>query len=277
MSRLDRFLLYEEWCGRWPNTIQRALMRGISDHCPILLFMEEENWDPRPRRMLKFWADLLGYKQFVSDNFHSYQVNGWGGYVLKEKLKLVKGSLHNWHQRHTRNIESRISNLQERISSLDAKGEEYDLELEEVKELHSLSDNLHSLTLINTSMRWQKSRLLWLKEGDVNSMFFHDIMSSRRRTNSIVSLSVNGTVVYGGADVRSLVFNHFSSHFRSVDVERPSVSNLDFKMLKLGQCGELIKPFTVEEVKQAILDCDSFKSPGPEGSTLALLRAFGRN
>jgi len=131
MSRLDRFLLSEDWCAHWPNMIQRALIRGLSDHCHISLSMDEENWGPRPRRMLKCWADLLGYKQFVRDNLQSYHIEGWGGYVLKEKLKLIKWSLNNWHQNHTQNLEGRINDLQERISILDAKGEQVDLLLEE--------------------------------------------------------------------------------------------------------------------------------------------------
>ena len=62
MSRLDRFLLSEDWCVIWPNMVQRALNRGLSDHCLILLSMDEENWGPRPRRMLKCWGDLPSYK-----------------------------------------------------------------------------------------------------------------------------------------------------------------------------------------------------------------------
>jgi hypothetical protein len=56
-SRLDRFLLSDAWRCRWPHMIHRALMRGLSDHCPILSYKEEENWGPRPRRMLKCWAN----------------------------------------------------------------------------------------------------------------------------------------------------------------------------------------------------------------------------
>ena len=84
---------------------------------------------------------------------------------------------------------------------------------------------------MNTSMQWQKSRLLWLKEGDANSKFFHNIMSSRRRTNSIFSLSANGTIVEGVEGIRGLVFNHFSSHFKFVAAERPCIENLNFKCL----------------------------------------------
>jgi len=182
--------------------------------------------------------------------------------------------LNTWHQNHTQNLERRINNIQDRISSLDAKGEEFNLLIEEVEELHSLSADLHSLSRINTSMQWQKSRLRWLKEGDANSKKFHCIMSSRRQANSIVSLTVDGATVESVDDIRGVVFNHFSSCFRLVVVERPSIENLNFKMLNIGQCGDLTKPFTVEEVKQAVWDCDSYKSPGPGGINLGFIKDF---
>ena len=49
MSRLDRFLLYEAWCLSWPDCLQISHLRGgLSDHCPILLSVDDENWRPRP-------------------------------------------------------------------------------------------------------------------------------------------------------------------------------------------------------------------------------------
>jgi hypothetical protein len=45
-------------------------------------------------------------------------------------------------------------------------------------------------------------------------------------------------------------------------------------MLNVGQCGDLTKPFTVEEVKQAVWDCDSFKSPEPDGVNLGFIKDF---
>ncbi|KEH40025.1 endonuclease/exonuclease/phosphatase family protein [Medicago truncatula] len=65
MSRLDRFLLSEDWCLAWPNCLQLAQLWGLSDHCPLVLSVHEENWGPRPSRLLKCWTDIPGYKQFV--------------------------------------------------------------------------------------------------------------------------------------------------------------------------------------------------------------------
>ena len=50
-------------------------MRVLSDHCPLLLFVDEENWGPRPSRMLKCWNDTPVYKQFVSSKWKSLQID----------------------------------------------------------------------------------------------------------------------------------------------------------------------------------------------------------
>lgn len=93
MSRLDRFLLFGVWGACWPNCVQVALARSISDHCLLSLTVDEVNWGPKPIHMLKCWTKLPGYKEFVREKWKTLQVEGWGGFVIKKKLKLVKGCL----------------------------------------------------------------------------------------------------------------------------------------------------------------------------------------
>jgi len=160
------------------------------------------------------------------------------------------------------------------MSTLDNKGEIAALEEEEEIELHELSISLHSLLRVQTSKCWQQARLNWLKEGDANTKFFHDIMSSRRRCNSIQLLHVNGSQIQGVQNVREVVFDHFPSHFRKTTMERPGVESLRFRQLCLVEVGSLIRPFLSEEVKQAIWDCDSYKSPGPDGVSFRFIKQF---
>lgn len=119
--------------------------------------------------MLKCWADVSGYKQFVGEKCWSFKVNGWGGYVLKEKFKLLKAELKEWHKKHISNLPGRISSLKACISLLDCKGEGDELNDLEVEELCALIDELHSLSRVLTSIYWQQSHLNWLCEGDANS------------------------------------------------------------------------------------------------------------
>jgi len=205
MSRLDRFLLSEEWCLIWPNCLQVAHLRGLSDHCPILLLIDEQNWGPRPLRLLKCWQDTLGYNNFVREKWSSVQVQGWGGYVLKEKLKLIKVALKEWHDSHTRNLQAKIDSLKNRQMTIDSNGEEAELSEEVLDELHGISTDIHSLSRLNTSICWQQSRLNWLCDGDANSKFYHSILAGRRRYNSLSSIMVNGEVVEGVNPIRQAV------------------------------------------------------------------------
>lgn len=53
-----------------------ALLRGISDHYPLKLSVDEKNWGPRRSRKLKCWQDMPDYKQFVSENGNHFMLMG---------------------------------------------------------------------------------------------------------------------------------------------------------------------------------------------------------
>jgi len=235
MSRLDRFLLFVNWCSAWPNCILVANQRGLSDHVPLVLSVDVDNWGPRPLRMLKCWVDFPGYPQFVRYNWGSYNIEGWGGFILKEKLKLIKNTLKDWHQQHSKNLEARCITVKERMSFLDTTGETSALLEEEESKLHDLSVSLHSLSRVQTSMCWQQVRLKWLQEADANTIFFNGVMSSRRRHNTIQLLQVNGVQVEGVQIVREAVLNHFSSHYKATEGVRPWVEDLRFRRLSVAE------------------------------------------
>ncbi|MCI33673.1 endonuclease/exonuclease/phosphatase family protein, partial [Trifolium medium] len=97
---------------------------------------------------------------------------------------------------------------------------------------------------------------------------------SRRRRNALSLIMVDGQRVEGVQPVRQAVFSHFSSHFKAVGVDRPRVDDLQFSTLSPSEGGSLVKPFSVDEVKVAVWDCDSYKSPGPDGINFGFLKEF---
>jgi hypothetical protein len=99
-------------------------------------------------------------------------------------------------------------------------------------------------------------------------------MSSRKRGNSIASFTVDGSSIEGVAEVRQHVFYHFQNHFRKVQYSRSDISGLSFSTISELDREELTKPFLLEEIKSAIWDCDSFKSPGPDGVNLGFFKDF---
>ncbi|GAU35629.1 hypothetical protein TSUD_30470, partial [Trifolium subterraneum] len=248
MSRLDRFLLSEEWCVTWPSCNQVARMRGLSDHCSLVLSTNVEEWGPRPSRMLKCWRYVPSYNLFVRDKWNSFQVEGSGGFVLKEKFKMIKATLKDWHLTHVQNLPSRIESLKARLSTLVQKGEDEVLSDKEIDELHG--------------------------EGDANSKYFHSILTSRHRRNALSVIQEDGVILEGVTPIRQAVFLHFASHFKAMNVERPGVENLRFKRLPQLESSSLTKPFSEEEVKSAMWDCDSYKSPVPDGINFGFIKDF---
>jgi hypothetical protein len=113
-----------------------------------------------------------------------------------------------------------------------------------------------------------------LKDGDANSKYFHSVLSSRRRRNAIVLLMVNGSLVEGVHPIRQAVFSHFRDHFASSNINQPGVENLAFKNLSYVEGNGLIKPFIVDEVKNAPWECDNFKSLGLDGFHFGFIKEF---
>jgi hypothetical protein len=201
-------------------------------------------------------------------------VDGWGGFVLKEKLKMMKGALKEWHVAHTQNLSRRINSLKARLSVLDLKGEEDTLSEAELADLHEVTTDIVSLSRLQVSINWQQSRSRWLKEGDANSKYFHSMLATRRRGNAISSIQVDGATLEGVPSIRQAVFSHFTTHFKARNVVRPGVDNLNFNRLTALEGRSLITPFSEAEVRAAVWDCDSFKSPGPDGVNFGFFKDF---
>lgn len=57
--------------------------------------------------MLNYWKNFERYHNFIKDEWNNLNVEGWKVYVLKEKLKMIKGKLKEWHKSHTQNLDEK--------------------------------------------------------------------------------------------------------------------------------------------------------------------------
>lgn len=89
-SRLDRFLVNNTWLANWPNSFQKGLPRSVSDHCPLSLEVTCIDWGPKPFMFINAWMEHPDFKECVLNSWRNADLHGWGGYVVKEKLKKLK-------------------------------------------------------------------------------------------------------------------------------------------------------------------------------------------
>jgi hypothetical protein len=74
--------------------------------------------------------------------------------------------------------------------------------------------------------------------------------------------------------VLSVVFSQFVAHFKAINVDRAIVDEFQFCTLSYLDGANLIKAFSVEEVKVAVWDYNSFKSLGLDGVNFSFIKEF---
>ena len=68
MTRLDRFLVYEEWYYHFGGVSQSILLRPTLDHFPVLMEGgRRRTIDPTPFRFENMWLKEEGLKDLIRD------------------------------------------------------------------------------------------------------------------------------------------------------------------------------------------------------------------
>ncbi|XP_059639641.1 uncharacterized protein LOC132282014 [Cornus florida] len=117
----------------------------------------------------------------------------------------------------------------------------------------------------------QKSRALWLKEGDRNTKFFHRLANARRRGNHIGRIRVEGVIYCKDEEICKRFVKFFEKLFTETVKWRPLLEGLQFDSISEEECLGLELPFSEEEVLIALKSCNGDKAPGPDDFTMRFL------
>ncbi|GKV27391.1 hypothetical protein SLEP1_g36564 [Rubroshorea leprosula] len=274
MSRIDRFLMSEEWILNWSDVKQWGLSRSVSDHCPILLKNESIDWGPKPFKFFNAWLDQPGCKEIITEVWNSTKVMGWNGYILKEKLKRTKNKLKQWSRNAISEVDRKVKEAEKEIAAIDEKGEKGQLSPQDVEQRKNYFLELWKNIKIKESMWQQKSRKMWLKERDANTKYFHTCVKGRSRRNEILSIQIKGDQHTGVAKIKEKVAKYFEELFTEEKWKRPKLDGIRFNKISEADNDILTATFSEEEIKEAIWDCESSKSPGPDGFNFSFVKAM---
>ncbi|XP_057790861.1 uncharacterized protein LOC131007971 [Salvia miltiorrhiza] len=201
-------------------------------------------------------------------------IEGWSFFVVKEKLKKLKEALKVWNRSSFGEIGNKIHELQKELQDKDKEDEQSCLGESDIIRRNEIQAQL-SLQLKNKQMvLQQKAKLKWLKEGDINSGFFHRAIRGRRLKNDIGELFFDNTWISKPVEVKARVRNHFKNFFKRKERQMPDLP-LDFMRRKLSNEERqwLIRDFDFDEIKEAVWSCCGDKSPGPDGFNFTFWRA----
>ncbi|GKA33214.1 RNA-directed DNA polymerase, eukaryota, reverse transcriptase zinc-binding domain protein, partial [Tanacetum coccineum] len=214
-----------------------------SDHYHVVLCMPDVTVQkPKSFRFMNYLAEKTGFKEIVNDNWY-INVEGYAMFKLVKMLKAMKKHLRSFNKQNG-NVFEKVKfhqTEQARVQeSLDKGPFNSFLREEEMVYVHAYRE----AAIDEERLLKQNTKIEWLKEGDSNSSYFHNVIKgrvSRSRIEDVFEIEDAG-----------------SQFIKKLDVD----SSVD-----------LIKPITNEEIKEALFSIDDNKASGPDGYTSKFFKA----
>ncbi|KAJ9560860.1 hypothetical protein OSB04_006020 [Centaurea solstitialis] len=274
MSKLDRYLVSANFFNHWKDAMVYVLARSFSDHCPIMLKSGEVDYGPKPFKLFDHWLENEEFQNLVKVSWTSKEVAGTGDVVLKEKLKYLKHVIKSWTKEK---LEARLKEKESILNALkgwDEKAEANLLTPGDVSKRENMLFELSQIEQKEASELKQKSRIRWAVEGDENSTFFHASVNHKWRSKQCKGLIHNGEWKEDPKEVMEVAKSHFAERFIEPSVMRPKFWSSNFKKLSSQDIHMIERPFSMEEIKEAVWDCDGSKAPGPDGFNFNFIKKF---
>ncbi|VFQ98543.1 unnamed protein product [Cuscuta campestris] len=240
--RLDRVFYNTFWADHWNIISMQHLAKGGSDHCPILFLSKPGARNTtKSFRFQNMWLLRGDFMQYCKESWEEIPFHG-GMQSLFKRLHHLKEKLSSWNKTHFGNIFNMIKEAEDEATKAEQLFEENPstdnkiLYNQKVAELQEVNKREHAF--------WkQKCNLKWLRDGDANTKFFHNLVKEKRRKQQITGLfNEQGQLVDKPDDMEALAINHFTTLFNSSE-----------------RCS------SKDEIKLTVWNMEPNSSPGPDG------------
>nr|GEU62973.1 hypothetical protein [Tanacetum cinerariifolium] len=243
LKKLDRIMIYDSFIQMFEKANGVFLPYLIYDHSPAIMSI--------PRGIIK---------KKKSFSCHMYKV--------VQRLKHLKKPLNklNWQNG---NLFVKANSLKEKLKELQSKMDDDPSNLTKRQNAVELVNEYTTVAEDELKLLHQKAIIQWLKEGDKNSAYFHNILKARKNKSRIESICCeDGSRVEG-----NLVNGQFVENFQKFSGTTLPVSSMnsmgDIVKQKHSEAKalDMIKEVSDKEIKEALFDIDSSKAAGPNGYT----------
>jgi hypothetical protein len=266
-ERLDRAMANSSWLMLFPEVKLRNLLVSHSDHSPILLQNSPltENGATYTFRFENMWLKEEDVEEVVED--------GWGrerGVEITSRTTRCAEKLKRWGRRKRMKFKQEVEECREEMERLRGR---HDLSSSE--RYMEVQEN-HAKLLIQEETYWrQRAKMHWLKEGDLNTKFFHMSASSRQRKKKIVKLVNEANVeVKTQPEICETARNYFDHLFQANTTSHDPILSIIAPKITQEDNDRLVAPITKEELKEALFQMHPDKAPGPDGFNPAFYQHF---
>jgi hypothetical protein len=117
-----------------------------------------------------------------------------------------------------------------------------------------------------------RSRATWLKSGDSNTKYFHNLASYNRSKKSIWSIdNIDKGTIRGQDALKAEAVSYFKHQYKASSnqnlLEKATTAGLYPHFISAEDASELYNPVTLSEIKDILIHFKKERSPGPDGWT----------
>lgn len=210
------------------------LSSACSYHAPLLL-VGNEKWSKFPSfRFESFWLKIPGFLEAVQDSWQRPILATNCLAIFRIKLRRLTRDLKGWSRSQVGDIKLQLAVASEVVFQLDVAQETRTLSDDERLLVSNLKNRILALSVLNKIQIRQRSRQTWIKEGDVNSKFFHIKANSRRRKNFIQSLHTPSRIAISAQDKEEELLRFFKER---IGTRFQRTSGINWNMMDLLSLG----------------------------------------
>jgi len=196
LVKLDRVLCSLEWEQMFPNCMLQSGATEGSDHCPLILGLNDVYPGKARFHFEGFWTSLEGFQDVVAAAWTSEPVSSCPFDTLARKFRATVRNLLSWSQKKVGHVNSQLALAIEVLHQLEIAHDCRGLSRLELWLKNKLTPHCLALSSLQRTIARSRSRIGWLKDGDANTALFHSHARHRKRKNFIAKLTTaDGTIL----------------------------------------------------------------------------------
>lgn len=185
--------------------------------------------------------------------------------LFNYKFKKLKKALSIWSKATFGNIFQKISSLEEVVLAHEAQSESIPTKKNRER-LQKVQPELIRYLALEEKFWKQKSGMVWFKDGDINTKFFHVQVKGRRKILQLNRIQNSlGNWIEDDEEIAKEAVKFYEDQFsETVPTSFHILDNIP-TLVDMEQNTEIMKQPTKEEVKTAVFGLNGDNAGGPDG------------
>ena len=162
-----------DWEQLLPNCPLQSCATDGSDHCPLLLGLNDVHPGKAKFHFEAFWTSLEGFQEVVAAAWTSEPTSHCPFDTLARKIRATVTNLQSWSQKKVGHVNSHPALAREVLHQLKIAQDSRGLSSLELWLRNKLKPHCLALASVQHTIARSRSHTSWLKEGDTNIALFH--------------------------------------------------------------------------------------------------------